>query len=97
MNLKRFLIRFIVIFILVSIIISVVVAIQQGSIMDYQYQGFPLRYIEGGGMCPYGPCGSSFNPVNLIIDIVFYAVLSAGITFASFKIVKFVRRNPVDL
>ena len=60
----------------------------QMNIMDYHYSGFPLKYSEGGGMCPDGPCPTNFYLLNLVIDILIWIAVSIGITFLSYKIKK---------
>ena len=88
MNTKTVLTRFIPIFFILLIAISILVYQAQLGIMDYHFFGFPLKYLEGVGLCIDGPCGNDYNYFNLFIDFIFLIIISAGITLISFKIKK---------
>ncbi|MFH2027655.1 MAG: hypothetical protein ABIJ08_00815 [Nanoarchaeota archaeon] len=83
---KNFLLRLAIIFIVIWIIISMIISFSQINIMDYQYSGFPLKYSEGGGMCPEGQCGTDFYILNLIIDIMIWLAVAVCIALLSYKI-----------
>jgi hypothetical protein len=55
-------------------------------IMDYDFAGFPFKWFEGGGMCVGGPCKSTYNYFNLILDIIFLATVTLGINYLIEKI-----------
>ena len=57
-------------------IIEFFVTASQMNVADYHYSGYPFKYWEGGGMCPYGPCTPDHNYFNLTLDILIWFLIS---------------------
>ena len=48
-----------------------------GSIfMDSFFIGFPLNYYHGTGLCPPGETCTEFNSLNLVLDFIFWLIVS---------------------
>jgi len=59
----------------------IVTFVLQIGIADYSYSGFPLKYSEGGSMCPDGSCRTHFYLLNLALDIMIWAIISVGLAY----------------
>jgi hypothetical protein len=81
MNKKKFIIVTVLIFVFIWLLVSFEVKYIQLGMMDYSYSGSPLIYSSSGYEC----C-SGFYILNLIIDIIIWFAVSAGITFIGNKL-----------
>jgi hypothetical protein len=46
-------------------------------IMDVSYSGIPLHYFTAWGPCQAGENCSEFNGLNLVLDLIFWYIVSA--------------------
>ncbi len=88
---KKLILRLILFSTLVWIITTLYTAYEQLNVMDYHYSGFPLKVSESGGMCVYGPCTTSYNYPNLVINVLVYLFLGFVISYLSLKLGKKVK------
>jgi hypothetical protein len=76
---KKFVKKTIAWFFVVVVFMFIINIIVQQGMMDDFFLGFPLKITDGGGMCKDGSCGSHFYLLNLIIDIIIWLAIAAGL------------------
>jgi len=75
---KKFIFTVAGIFVAVWVLIYLIEILSQIDIADYWSYGFPLAYYVVTGPCYQGACITN-NPMNLIIDVAFWMIVSIGL------------------